>query len=241
MFLGERVYALIVAAGRSTRLGKDKLYLKLGGRPLLARSVEAFLATPLVDEIVVVVRGERLARCRALAQRYGWPPQVRFCIGGERRQDSVRLGLQTLPSEGWVLVHDGARPLVTPELIARGLEVARAVGAAVPAIPVADTVKRVSEQGLVEETLPREQLVAVQTPQVFRIGILREAHERLGPGAQTFTDDAALLEALGQPVAVFPGDPLNLKVTTQEDLERARWLWRKRGRSDAGVAGWPGV
>ncbi|MGC8874271.1 MAG: 2-C-methyl-D-erythritol 4-phosphate cytidylyltransferase [Chloroflexia bacterium] len=241
MFLGDRVYALIVAAGRSTRMGRDKLFVRLGDRLLLAHSVEAFLAHSAVDGILVAVRKERLTQCVRLAQRRSWPACVRFCTGGERRQDTVRLGLQALPTDGWVLVHDGARPLVSPELIARGLEAAVKVGAAVPALPVVDTVKRVSERGLVEETLPRERLVAVQTPQVFRIGLLREAHERLGQGAQTFTDDASLLEALGMPVAVFAGDPVNVKVTTQEDLEYVRSLWRRRRRADGGVAGRAGI
>jgi len=241
VFRGERVCALIVAAGRSLRLGRDKLFVSLGGRPLLAHSVETFLSVAVVDEIVAVVRSERMARWMALARRYGWPARVRFCAGGERRQDSVRLGLELVPGEGWVLVHDGARPLVSPELIVRGLEAAAACGAAVPVLPVVETVKRVTAEGLVEETLPRERLVTVQTPQVFRVELLRAAHERLGRGHDVFTDDAAMLEALGLPVAVFPGDPWNRKVTTGEDLAQIRWWWRARRKHDAGMASGAGV
>lgn len=227
MFRGEPAFALIVAAGQSTRMDRDKVFASLCGAPLLARTVEVFLYSPWVDEVVVVLRRERLRTGRRLAARRGWPRQVRFCPGGGRRQDSVRLGLEALSeAEGWVLIHDGARPLVSWALVVRGLEAAAHTGAAVPGLPLADTVKLVSESGCVEQTLPRDRLRAVQTPQVFRLSLIRAAHRQLSQSDRTFTDDAALLEALGHPVAVFPGDAGNFKVTDPQDLQRARRAWR---------------
>ncbi len=224
MFRGEPVFALVVAAGQSRRMGgKDKLFSPLAGVLLLARTVERFLSSPYVDEVVVVLRPERLEDGRRLAYERGWQ-RVRFCTGGPRRQDSVRLGLETLEGEGWVLIHDGARPFLTPALVKRGLEMAAEKGAAVPALPLSDTVKRVSPSGLVEETLPRETLWSIQTPQTFRLSLIRQAHRHFASAPQTFTDDAALLEALGHPVAVFPGEADNFKVTSVEDMRRAEAL-----------------
>lgn len=230
MFGGETVVALVVAAGSSRRMGGvDKIFAPLAGAPLLARTVECFLVSTLVDRVVVVLRAECLEAGRRLAMERGWPAKVAFCRGGERRQDSVRMGLEEAGEAAWVLIHDGARPLVTPELIARGLAAARATGAAVPGLPLSDTIKMVSPAGLVERTLPRQQLRAVQTPQVFRLERIRQAHRQLA-GNGEFTDDAALLEALEHSVAVFPGDPYNLKVTTPEDLRWAETLWEILGR-----------
>jgi 2-C-methyl-D-erythritol 4-phosphate cytidylyltransferase len=230
---GARVSALIVAAGQSARMGGlDKIFAPLAGVPLLARTVEAFLRSPSIDRIVVVLRPGLLEAGRALSREHAWPDRIRFCEGGDRRQDSVRLGLQEVLGEGWVLIHDGARPLVTAALIRRGLEAAGPTGAAVPVLPLPDTVKLISDTGLVERTLPRERLRAVQTPQVFRLALIREAHQRVSGSAQHFTDDAAVLEALGHPVAVFPGDPDNIKITTAQDLAEAEQLWGKRNLPD---------
>ncbi len=226
MFRGEPVFALVVAAGLSRRTGgRDKLFSPLAGVPLLAYTVERLLSSPCVDEAVVVLRPERLEDGRQLARERGWQ-RVRFCIGGPRRQDSVRLGLETLEGEGWVLIHDGARPFLTPALVERGLEAAAEKGAAVPALPLSDTVKRVLPSGLVKETLPREALWSIQTPQTFRLSLIREAHRHFATSPQTFTDDAALLEALGHPVAVFRGEAENFKVTSAEDLRRAEAIRR---------------
>jgi 2-C-methyl-D-erythritol 4-phosphate cytidylyltransferase len=140
--------------------------------------------------------------------------------GGRRRQDSVREGLKAGGCD-WVVVHDGARPLVTPQLIEAGLAAAQETGAAVCALPAQDTVKRVDEEGRVVRTLDRRRLWLVQTPQVFRYDMLLDAHER---SRQPATDDAALVERLGQEVRVFPGSPRNLKVTTPDDLALAEAL-----------------
>jgi 2-C-methyl-D-erythritol 4-phosphate cytidylyltransferase len=225
VFQDEPVAALIVAAGTSQRMGGiDKILAPLRGVPVLAHTVECFLSAPEVDEIVVVLHPERLDAGPALAGTRGWPARVRFCPGGLRRQDSVRRGLAEIAGEGWVLIHDGARPLCSPALIAQGLGAAARTGAAIPGLPPVDTVKRISHTGLVKETLPREQLRTIQTPQVFRLSFIRNAHEKFAAGGADFTDDAAMLEALGWPIVVFPGDIRNLKLTTPEDLRLAEEL-----------------
>jgi len=216
-----RVGAVIVAAGASARMGgTDKVKAPLGERPLLAYPLLTFDSFPLVDVVALVVSSANLDWARELVCALGLAKVRAICPGGKRRQDSVRLGLEALGECEWALVHDGARPLVTHRLLRDALEAARETGAAVPALPLADTVKEV-EGGTVVRTLDRSRLRAVQTPQAFRYDLLLEAHRRATVEA---TDDAALVEALGMVVRVFPGSPYNLKVTVPADLEVARAL-----------------
>lgn len=220
----EQVGAVIVAAGRSARMeGVDKLFAPLGGRPLLAHALAAFEAAEAVDRLVLVLSRENLERGRALAAQLRLAKLEAVVAGGERRQDSVREGLRALGPCRWVVVHDGARPLVEPSLIARGVEAARGTGAAVAAVPVADTIKEVDEGGLVRRTPDRARLWAVQTPQVFRRDLLERAHREI---VLDVTDDAAMVELLGNPVAVYPGSHRNIKVTTPVDLAVAEALLR---------------
>ena len=219
---GGAVGAIVVAAGASTRMGPaDKLFADLGGMPLLARTLRPFQDSPLVDRIVLVLSVANLERGRELAAEHGIAKLAAACAGGPRRQDSVRLGLEALGACDWVLVHDGARPLVAAELIERGLAAAQETGAAVPAVPLADTVKEVATDGTVERTLDRDRLFAAQTPQVFRYDLLLRAHREV---TAEVTDDAAMLEALGLPVKLFEGSRTNIKVTTPEDLRLAEAL-----------------
>ena len=176
----EAVGAIIAAAGGSTRMaGADKLFAPLGGRPLLARALQPFQESPLVERIALVLSAANIERGRALAEEEGIDKLAAVCEGGPRRQDSVRLGLEALGPCDWVLVHDGARPLVTAELIERGLTAARETGAAVPAVPLADTVKLAAPDGMVVATLDRSGLWAAQTPQVFRYDLLLRAHREV--------------------------------------------------------------
>lgn len=220
-----RVGALVVAAGSSRRMGGvDKLFAPLLGRPLIAYSVGCFSAHSWVDEVVLVLAHGSVGRGRRLVQEAGWR-RVRVCAGGPRRQDSVARGLALLSDCTWVVVHDGARPCLEPELVQQGLEAARETGAAVAAVPVTDTVKRVDPAGLVLETPSREGLWSVQTPQVFRRELLAEAHRQV---EETVTDDAAMVERLGRGVRVFLGSYSNLKVTTPTDLALAEAILRAR-------------
>lgn len=208
---------MIVAAGASRRMGRDKLWLPLAGRITLAHTIDAFQSSPLIDNIVLVTSTERLADARALCQEEQWHKVGAVVVGGSRRQDSVCIGLDTLaPETRWVMIHDGARPFVTPAIIEAGLQAAQQHMAAVAAVPVKDTIKQVQD-GVIHATLDRSQLWAIQTPQVFSFPLIHEAHH--SPIAQNdVTDDATLVELLGQHVAVFPGSYTNIKITTQEDL-----------------------
>lgn len=219
--------AVIVAAGSSSRMaGRDKLWIPLAGRITLARTIDVFEASPIIDTIVLVINAERITSATALCQQEGWRKIASIVAGGARRQDSVRIGLDALvkftPTTGWVMIHDGARPLVTPSILEAGLRAAQEYQAAIAAVPVKDTIKQV-HQGRIETTLDRSQLWAIQTPQVFSLSLIHHAHH--APQAQSdVTDDAALLEQLGQRVAIFPGSYTNIKITTQEDLLMAEAL-----------------
>jgi 2-C-methyl-D-erythritol 4-phosphate cytidylyltransferase/2-C-methyl-D-erythritol 2,4-cyclodiphosphate synthase len=217
--------AIVVAAGRSTRMaGIDKLAVEIAGRPLLGWTLAALTAAPEVGRVVVVTSPERRDEVAAAP----WlPPTVTDVVAGaERRQESVHAGFVALdrhePDEaGVVLVHDAARPLVEPALVSAVAAAVARHGAAIPIVPVAETLKRV-DGDLVGTTVDRTGLGTAQTPQGARRELLREAYRRYpADGPRTFTDEAALLEACDVPVHVVPGDAANLKVTLPGDLERA--------------------
>ncbi len=214
---------IVVAAGRSTRMGGlDKTFARIGDRPLLAWTLAALAAAPGVERIVVVTASDRVADLRAAA----WlPAQVHAVVdGGDRRQASVAAGFAALPPAGddrVILVHDGARPLVTPVLVTAVIEAVARYGAAIPVVPIAETVKRVADDQ-VAATVDRSDLATAQTPQGVRRGALSAAYARFPPdGPETWTDEAALLEACRIAVHVVPGDPSNLKVTLPSDLRQA--------------------
>ena len=218
------VTAIIAAAGAGTRLGGavPKQLLDLGGRTILQRSVDAFADHPRVDDVIVVLPA-------ALAEH---PPEwlggrrsLRAVVGGRRRQDSVANAFDAVPDTAdIVLVHDAARPFVTAELISRAIDAAAAHGAAIAAMQATDTVKRVEaapHATAIVETIPRESIYLAQTPQAFRRRVLADA-VALGRAGVEATDEAALAERAGHPVHVIAGDPRNVKITTQADLEAAR-------------------
>ena len=228
--------AILLAGGRSSRMdGIDKLWADLGGEPVLARSLRMLGALGSLTALVVAAPPERHEAIRTLAASLGLPITLHCVPGGTRRRDSVAAALAGLDSAsadgagppGLVLVHDAARPLATADLTRRVLTGAARVGAAVPGVPVTDTIKRVEtgENGTerVLESVDRTPLRAVQTPQAFALALLREAHAAADPTWDA-TDDAAMVDRLGRPVAVVAGDPRNLKVTTLGDLELVRAL-----------------
>ncbi len=197
--------------------GTDKIWVPLAGRPLVAWTVAAFEATPEIAEIVLVVAPQRVEEARALARSKGWTKVHTIVAGGPRRRDSVQLGLEALsPAIVWAAIHDGARPLTTPQMIAAGLVAARKAGAAVAVEPVKETIKRV-QGDMIVETLPRARLAQAQTPQIFRRAQLLNAHHSYNPDAD-LPDDATLALLAGIPLALYPGGPENMKVTTPEDL-----------------------
>ena len=222
-----KVGAIIAAAGRSRRMGGvDKIFAHLAGKPLLAYTVDVFQTCSAVDCVVIVLGADNLEDGQKLVREHRWSKVIDVCPGGERRQDSVRAGLERLPGCQWVVVHDGSRPCLGAELIERGLDEARRTGAAIAAIPVKDTIKVVSSDAFVEKTLLRGSLRAIQTPQVFRFEIIDEAH---GIARDEVTDDATLVEQMGHKVKVYPGSDTNIKVTTHEDLYLAETILQSRG------------
>jgi 2-C-methyl-D-erythritol 4-phosphate cytidylyltransferase len=199
-------------------VGINKLFALLRGKPLLAWSVDTCQRYSLVQQIVLVLNDEDLARGQKLKKERGWS-KVTLCSGGAQRQDSVKEGLRQIKDCDLVMIHDGARPFLTPDLIEDGLKVAREAGAAVAAVPVKDTIKLAAGERLIGETLQRDRLWAAQTPQIFRFDMITRAYENL---AAEVTDDATAVERLGHKVQIYMGDYKNIKVTTAEDLALAR-------------------
>jgi 2-C-methyl-D-erythritol 4-phosphate cytidylyltransferase len=209
-------------------MGRKKQDIALAGRAVLRWTLDALAAVRAVAGIVVAVPA---ADVEAWRRRLRGCPKVRAVVaGGVERQESVARGLAAVPAGvRWVVVHDGVRPCVTPALVARVLAAARRDGAAIAALPVAETLKR-GAGGWVEATVPRDGLWAVQTPQGFAAGLLREAHRRATAAGVVGTDDAALVERLGVRVRLVPGSPDNLKLTRPEDLSLVRRLLPAAGR-----------
>ena len=219
------IWAIVVAAGSGDRLGADrpKAFVRLGGRTMLAWSLAMLDDHDSVDGIVMVVPEEYEERASLLADDLCATKIAAAVPGGATRPDSVAAGLACVPeSAEFVLVHDAARPLAPPEVVDRVIAALRAgAEGAVPALPLADTVKRVGPDGSVAETLDRSALRAVQTPQGFPAGVLREA---LAAYAGDATDCASMVERLGRPVVCVEGDERAFKVTTPADLARAERL-----------------
>jgi 2-C-methyl-D-erythritol 4-phosphate cytidylyltransferase len=211
------VNVILVAGGTGRRLGGAvaKQFQPLGGRPMLVVTASRFVGIPGLARMIVVAAAETTDHCAALLAPLGLP--IRFARAGAERQHSVASGIAALDDDcAFVLVHDAARPLVRPASIAACLAAARTTGAAILATPVPDTVKRVKD-GRIVATVPRSDLWLAQTPQAFAVDVLRRAHAAATSG-QTATDDAALVERLGLPVAIVAGEASNRKITTPEDL-----------------------
>jgi len=214
----ERAAGILLGAGASARMGVDKLWADLGGRPLLAWPIATFAACDCIQELVIVASTPNVNRVERLLSDLR--VRARVVPGGERRRDSVRAGLEALGDVEWVVVHDAARPLLTRALVTDGLEAARATGAAIAAVPAVDTIKTVRD-GEVVGTLARETLWAAQTPQVFRFELLLEAHRAV---SDDVTDDAALVEAIGARVRVYMGAYANINFPSPVDLQLAALL-----------------
>jgi 2-C-methyl-D-erythritol 4-phosphate cytidylyltransferase len=222
--------AILVAAGRGERMGgeRPKAFLSVAGQPMLLRSARAFDAATVVDGIVAVVPESEQEAAAEMLRPIGKLTAV--VAGGSRRQDSVLEGLKPAPAgfDGVVLVHDAARVFVSVALIEAVAAEARRSGAAVPATPVTDTVKRVHD-GRVVETVDRRELAAAQTPQGFRFAVLTRAYEEAFRDHVTVTDEAMAVERIGLPVATVAGEPMNRKLTTPDDLVWAEAILAARG------------
>lgn len=221
--------AIVAAAGSSSRMGgENKLMLPINGVPVLALTLLALNDSVLVDEIVVAAREEDLIPIGDLCKIYGIAKPVKIVRGGESRLESVYLAsLECRRDAAFLAVHDGARPLATPELIDRTIALAHRTNAAAPGVPVKDTVKIVRD-GRIAGTPPREELRAIQTPQVFDAALLRAALENARMFGEAVTDDCSAVEKLGKEIYLTEGSYENIKITTPEDLVLASELLQKR-------------
>ncbi len=224
--------AIIVAGGSSQRMGFDKLLAPLGERPVVAHSIAAFEQTGSVTEIILVGRAEHLAEYEKISESHAFQKVSAVIPGGARRQDSVRRGLEQLGQEAeFVAVHDAARPLVRPETIERIYRLAREHGGAAAAQPVVDTLKRTDRDHFVTGGVDRDQLFAVQTPQIFRRSLLEEAYRRLFETGAEVTDEISAVERVGGRVVLVPGDQPNFKITYPADLPLAEFVLRQAGEA----------
>jgi 2-C-methyl-D-erythritol 4-phosphate cytidylyltransferase len=219
--------AIIVAAGSSERMGFDKLFALVSGRPVIAHTIAAFENTKCVDEIILVGRPDSLSE---LGKVVGKPTKVKQIVaGGAERSDSVRAGLEHVdPKSDFVAVHDAARPMITPEKIERVFGVARTGGAATLAEPINDTLKRVDADLAVKESVDRSGIYGMQTPQVFARKILEEAYDLVAKKKIVVTDEVSAVELLGHKIILVPNHDFNFKITYPRDLPLAEFVLKQR-------------
>lgn len=215
---GPSCSVVVVAAGASTRMGFDKVLADVGGLPVIVRCLKSFEEAPSVSEVVVVTRTDLVPEVARLCQDFHLSKVVKVIRGGEDRTQSARLGtLECDPKAKLIAIHDGARPFVTVQVIEDAVAQAAVNGAVAPAVLVKDTIKA-AHGGLVERTLDRSELYAIQTPQVFDGDLIRAALQKAVDDGVSLTDDCAAVERLGMKVALTPGDERNIKLTTPTDL-----------------------
>jgi 2-C-methyl-D-erythritol 4-phosphate cytidylyltransferase len=229
------VSAIIVAAGSSRRMGFDKLFAPLAGKPVLWYSLKAFSDTKDVDEILVVTREDCMDEVESLVASERLKKVTKVISGGAERHISVWNGLQAVDSEGseFIAIHDGARPLTTPKLIKACLDLARTHGAACCASQIPDTVKRASIEQMVTESVERTGLWAMQTPQVFSSGLILQAYAALMAKHEMVTDEVSAVQKLGKKIALLKNEDWNMKITFPHDLELAEHVLALRVKKPA--------
>ena len=217
--------AVLVAAGSSSRMnGDDKIFLDLCSRPIIEHSLSVFMNSGLFETTILVLSKNSINLAHDKLSDYLAEGLI-LTTGGARRQDSVLRGLEKIQKSPVVAIHDGARPCITQSILEQGLQKVGKTGAAIPVIPVTDTVKRLNDIGRVETTLPRKNYKFSQTPQFFDVDLIRNAHRKI---IKDVTDDASMIEMIGGEVEVFDGDIENLKITTSNDLVIARNILEAR-------------
>lgn len=223
-----KVVAIIVAAGSGKRMGRStkKQFLSIGSKPILAYTLDVFDSINKVDRIILVIPEGWKRYCqKKIIEKYGYKKEIELTGGGARRQDSVARGLALVSGDyEIVIIHDGVRPFVTRRMIVDSIAKARRFGACVVAVPASDTIKMAKSNGVIEKTLSREYLWRVQTPQTFRLGLIKKAYAKALKNKFYGTDDAQLVERINRPVRVISGDYRNIKITTKEDLVLAKKL-----------------
>jgi 2-C-methyl-D-erythritol 4-phosphate cytidylyltransferase len=222
----DNIYAVIVAGGQGTRMGTamPKQFLELEGRPVLHHTLQAFIDALPGIHLILVLPAHQVSYAQMILQTFPERIDLTIVTGGETRFHSVKNGLQGIPEDGIILVHDGVRPLASRELIQRCYRQAVEKGSAIPAIAVADSMRLVNDEG--SEPVDRSQLRIIQTPQAFRASVLLPAFDQ--PYAESFTDEATVVEAYGDEVFLVEGERSNLKITTPEDMAIAAALLRLR-------------
>ena len=221
--------AVIVAAGSSQRMGSDKLSAMLGEVPVLIRTLQAFQSSPLVDEIIVVTRLDKLQETADLCKKYGIEKVNRVIAGGNTRTESALCGVSEVsPNAKLIAIHDGARPLVSSDLIRRTVYAAAEHMAAAPAVASVDTLKAVDDKGCIIGTVDRETTLRIQTPQIFRAEIIKGALTKAVEKNLTLTDDCAAAEMMGVRTQTVPGEEDNIKITTPRDLLFAEVILKQR-------------
>lgn len=216
------VGVIIVAAGSASRMGGvNKILTPICQKPVICHTISVFNNNPLVSDIVLVTREDMVLNLQNIINDYGFLKVSDVITGGDCREASVKKGFERLKKNEkikTVLIHDGARPLVSNDVINRVINAAEEFSAVVPAVSVKDTIKKVGALGKVEQTVDRQNLVNIQTPQGFSVSLLSEAFEKTGEDLSRFTDDASIAEAAGYPVYTVMGDYKNIKITTPEDI-----------------------
>jgi 2-C-methyl-D-erythritol 4-phosphate cytidylyltransferase len=234
------ITAIIVAAGSSRRMGFDKLFAPLAGKPVIAHSIAAFEQCKQVDEIVIVSRAERVKDLEKVVKEEKFSKVTKIVAGGLERHFSVWNGLQAVNAEtDFVAIHDGARPLVTPSLIKQCIDLAKEKGAVSCSAPIPDTVKRASTEQMVTGSVERSGLWAMQTPQVFNSGLILQAYASLMAKNEQVTDEVSAVQKLGKKIALLRNDDWNLKITFPRDLEMAEHILAMRDKKKSEKAAKP--
>ncbi len=232
----DKIVAIIPAAGQGKRMGNqvNKQFLCLAGLPILVHTLTVLENHPRVEGMIIVCRDGEREFCRTeIVEKYQLRKVLRIVAGGKERQHSVFNGIKALPADtGLVLIHDGARPFLTAGIIDKAVDQALAMGAAVAAVPVKDTIKEAGPDGIVAGTPDRSRLWQIQTPQVFRYSLIREAHQQAATDGFLGTDDASLVEYIGRKVKLVQGSYENIKITTPEDLLLGEAILKGRLDSD---------
>lgn len=225
-----RCSAVIVAAGHSTRMGEDKLFMPLGCMPVLARTLLVFENCKAVDEIVVVTRSEKIMEVADMCKKYGISKASKVIFGGATRSESSLAGVSEVRSGAELIaIHDGARPFVTEEIIENTVAAAAKYMAAAPAVKSTDTLKAIDEDGFAIGTVDRETTVRIQTPQIFSADLIKGALSKAVRDGRNVTDDCAAIEAMGVKVFMTEGDEDNIKLTTEKDILIANEIIKRRG------------
>ena len=226
------VSAIIVAAGSSRRMGFDKLFAQLAGKPVLWHSIKAFSETDDIHEIIIVTKEEHLEDVQTMVTKGKFAKVTKVLRGGDERHESVWIGLQQIDAKGseFVAIHDGARPLITPDIISRCLAKAREVGAAGVASPIPDTVKRATPEEMVKESVDRSGLWAMQTPQIFASGLIMQAYAAIMSKHEMVTDEISAVQRLGKRIALLRNDDWNFKITFPKDFALAEHVLALRAK-----------